>query len=68
MNDPPKMVHRSTYVANKLGVTVWAPDKKGIINKSLLGEFTVYSGSDYGEHDGEFIPFTPKPREGNEYG
>jgi len=46
------------YIANKLGVTVWAPNKLGIINR-FAGRYRVYSGSDYGIEDGRFIPFTP---------
>lgn len=46
------------YIANKLGVTVWAPDKLGIINR-LAGRYRVYSGSNYGIEDGSFIPFGP---------
>lgn len=49
------------YIANKLGVTVWAPDKLGIINK-FAGRYRVYSGSDYGIEDGNFIPFSPNER------
>ena len=46
------------YIANKLGVTVWAPNKLGIINR-FAGRYRVYSGSDYGIEDERFIPFTP---------
>ena len=100
LNDPPKMVYRSTiiaqrpdykkgrdirliscytgngkdgvaqYVANKLGVTVIAPDKKGIIQRSIFGRYEIYSGSDIGIHDGEMIHFEPEKnaRRGNIYG
>ena len=48
------------YVSNKLNVDVEAPDKKGIINKNIYGEYSVYSGSKIGKHDGEMVPFHPQ--------
>lgn len=48
------------YVANKLRVTVFAPDKLGIIERNLNGKTEVYSGSATGVHDGEIKPFTPQ--------
>lgn len=50
------------YIANKLNVTVWAPDKKGFILKRLSGTYEVYAGSEKGKRDGRFIPFYPKPK------
>lgn len=55
------------YVANKLGVTVWAPTEKAIINRNIYWKYTVYSGDDIGAHNGEFIPFTPQPKKGGHY-
>ena len=69
MTDPVKAGGCSTgvaqYVANKLGVTVWAPDKLGIINR-FAGRYRVYSGSEKGKEDGSFIPFYPIVGEGDE--
>ena len=48
------------YIADKLHVTVVAPDKLGIIERKFNGETIVYSGSDRGMHDGNMKPFTPK--------
>lgn len=48
------------YISNKLKVDVIAPTELGIINKSLLGNYSVYSGSDFGVHDGEMKPFIYK--------
>jgi len=47
------------YMANKLHVTVLAPDNKAIIQRLITGQTIVYAGSEIGAHDGEFIPFTP---------
>ena len=49
------------YIANKLGVTVWAPDKLGIISK-FTNRYRIYSGSEKGVEDGTFVPFTPNNR------
>ena len=48
------------YVSDKLKVDVIAPDKLGIINRGVSGKYKVYSGSDFGVHDGEMIPFKYK--------
>ncbi len=48
-------------IKHKLGVTVWAPDKLGIINK-FANRYRVYSGSEKGVEDGTFVPFTPNNR------
>ena len=48
-------------IANKLGVTVWAPDKLGIISK-FTNRYRIYSGSEKGVEDGTFVPFTPNNR------
>lgn len=50
------------YIADKLKVNVIAPDKKGIISRSIGGEYNVYSGSDIGIHDGEMRVFSPKEK------
>lgn len=48
------------YIADKLKVNVKAPDKLGIINKNIYGEYSVYSASDYGKHDGTLRTFKPR--------
>lgn len=47
----------ASYMSKKLKVTVKAPDKLGIINRNIYGEYSVYSGSEKGKHDGEMVPF-----------
>ena len=54
------------YIADKLGVEVFAPDKKAIVLKKASGETVVYSGSKIGKQDGEFITFVPDKREKSE--
>ncbi len=48
------------YIADKLRVTVVAPDKLGIVERKLNGKTIVYSGSASGVHDGEMKPFSPQ--------
>lgn len=57
------------YVANKLGVQVIAPRDYGVISPEL-GYYRIFSGDSYGNMigDGKFAVFTPRKREGNNYG
>lgn len=47
------------YVADKLHVTVLAPDKNAVVYRKWWGLTDVFSGSDVNEKDGEFISFEP---------
>lgn len=48
------------YVSDKLHVDVLAPNKKGIVTKKLSGVTEVYSGSEIGKRDGDFLLFDAK--------
>ena len=47
----------ASYIAEKLHVTVLAPNKKAIVTRKLNGKTVVYSGSEIGIRDGDFVAY-----------